>query len=47
MKTRDDLYDQVEKAIKALHPYEVPEIEAIRRKGLDAYSRWVTEETSR
>ena len=47
MKTRDELYDEVEREIKALHPYEVPEIAAVRaERVLDAYGRWVVEETS-
>jgi periplasmic divalent cation tolerance protein len=47
MKTRDELYDEVEKEIKSLHPYEVPEIEAVKAdKTLDAYGRWVVDETS-
>lgn len=47
MKTRDELYGEVEKEIKSLHPYEVPEIEAVKAdKTLDAYGRWVVEETS-
>jgi len=29
MKTRKDLYGAVEKAVKAIHPYETPEIIAI------------------
>lgn len=47
MKTRDELYDEVEREIKALHPYEVPEIAAVRaERVLDAYGRWLVEETS-
>ena len=47
MKTRDELYDEVEKRIKALHPYEVPEIAAMKAdRVLDAYHKWVVDETS-
>lgn len=46
MKTRRDLYEEVEREIKALHPYEVPQIEALEASGvLPAYERWVTDET--
>ena len=46
MKTRRDLYEEVEKEIRALHPYKVPQIEALEALGvLPAYERWVTEET--
>ena len=39
MKTQDELYDEVEKEIRALHPYEVPEIAAMKAdKVLRAYS---------
>jgi periplasmic divalent cation tolerance protein len=47
MKTRDELYDEVEREIRALHPYEVPEIEALKtEKVFDAYAKWVVEETT-
>jgi len=46
MKTRQDLYEEVEKEIKALHPYEVPQIEAFEAwAALPAYGRWVRDET--
>jgi periplasmic divalent cation tolerance protein len=48
MKTRRDLYRQVEKTLKAIHPYEVPEIIAVPlAEGIEAYLRWIEEETSR
>lgn len=48
MKTRDELYDEVERQIRALHPYEVPEIAAVKAESVsEAYGRWVVEETSR
>jgi periplasmic divalent cation tolerance protein len=47
MKTRPSLYRQVEEAIKALHPYEVPEIIAMTVSGaLPDYAMWVETETS-
>ena len=46
MKTRSELYDEVEKEVKALHPYEVPEIMAVEaRTVLPAYEKWVVAET--
>lgn len=46
MKTRDELYDEVEREIMRLHPYEVPEIEALKaERVLDAYAAWVDRET--
>ena len=46
MKTRRELYLDVEKEIRALHPYEVPQIEAIEAVSvLPAYERWLIDET--
>ncbi len=47
MKTRRDLYPELEMAIKAIHPYEVPEIlgEAIVEGNPD-YLNWIEVETS-
>ncbi len=46
MKTRDGLYDEVEKEIRSLHPYEVPEIAAVRaERVLPEYGQWVVDET--
>jgi periplasmic divalent cation tolerance protein len=47
IKTRDDLYPQVEAAIRASHPYELPEIIAFKPAGgLPAYFEWVLQETA-
>jgi periplasmic divalent cation tolerance protein len=47
MKTRDELYDEVERELRAIHPYEVPEIVAVRAERVfEAYGKWVVEETS-
>lgn len=42
IKTLADRYADVEKIIKSLHPYELPEIIAVPVKtGLPAYLQWV------
>jgi len=42
IKTREDLYDKVEKAIKELHSYETPEIIAVPIvKGTSEYLSWL------
>ena len=44
LKTTADVYPRLETRLKALHPYEVPEIIAVDLvKGLPAYLAWVTE----
>jgi periplasmic divalent cation tolerance protein len=46
IKTRESLYARLEDAIRGLHPYEVPEIIALRvTAGLPAYLQWVLEES--
>jgi periplasmic divalent cation tolerance protein len=46
IKTRDDLYNKVEAAIKNQHPYETPEIIAVPIvKGSKEYLQWISEET--
>ena len=47
LKTRRSLYPQVEQAIRALHPYELPEIVALPiEAGLDGYLDWIAAETA-
>jgi periplasmic divalent cation tolerance protein len=47
IKTRKDLYDVLERTVRELHPYEVPEIIAIDiEKGLPDYLKWIHEVTS-
>lgn len=47
IKTRAARYAEVEDAIRALHPYELPEIVAVPvARGGDDYLQWVAEETS-
>ncbi len=44
MKTRQDVYDQLEDCIKEVHSYDVPEIIAIPvLKGIPSYLQWVDE----
>jgi len=46
IKTTDAAYPALERAILALHPYELPEIIAVPiRCGLPAYLEWVAAET--
>jgi periplasmic divalent cation tolerance protein len=47
IKTRAQRYDEVETAIRRLHPYELPEIVAVPVvRGLDEYLEWVAGETT-
>ena len=47
IKTRAELYAEVEAAIAELHPYELPEIIAVPvTRGLDEYLEWVAGETT-
>ncbi|MHB1513530.1 MAG: divalent-cation tolerance protein CutA [Acidiferrobacter sp.] len=42
MKTTTDLYDELERRLRALHPYEVPEILAVPvARGYPPYLRWL------
>ncbi|MGD2089733.1 MAG: divalent-cation tolerance protein CutA [Candidatus Aminicenantes bacterium] len=44
IKTRKNLYQKVEEAIKAIHPYEVPEIIALPiPEGNKDYLDWITQ----
>ena len=46
IKTRAAIYNDVEAAIKSLHPYELPEIVAVPiERGLPEYLEWVGAET--
>ncbi|MBS1189864.1 MAG: divalent-cation tolerance protein CutA [Rhodocyclaceae bacterium] len=46
IKTRRERYGELEAAICALHPYEVPEIVALPiEQGLPAYLQWIAAET--
>lgn len=46
VKTTADRYDALERAIRANHPYDVPEIIAVPvTAGLPEYLQWVSDET--
>ena len=46
IKTTTDRYAELEAALRAAHPYELPEIIAVPiERGLTAYLDWVTAET--
>ncbi|GJL71757.1 MAG: divalent-cation tolerance protein CutA [Nitrosomonas sp.] len=46
IKTQKQHYNQVEKVITAMHPYELPEIIAVSLDGgLPAYLRWIAHTT--
>jgi periplasmic divalent cation tolerance protein len=46
IKTTAERYPALEAAIRAAHPYELPEIVAVKvESGLPAYLAWVAEET--
>jgi periplasmic divalent cation tolerance protein len=45
IKSREDLYPELEAAIKSLHPYEIPEILAMPViKGGKEYLNWLNQE---
>jgi periplasmic divalent cation tolerance protein len=46
IKTTAERYPELEKALRAVHPYELPEIVAVPvERGLPAYLEWVADET--
>jgi periplasmic divalent cation tolerance protein len=46
MKTRKDLFPALEKEIKAIHSYDIPEIIALPIvAGAKSYLKWIEEET--
>ena len=46
MKTRRARFAELERRVRALHPYEVPEVIALPiAAGSDAYLRWIGEQT--
>ena len=46
IKTTEERYAELEQAIRARHPYELPEIVAVRiERGLAAYLDWLGAET--
>jgi len=47
IKTTEERYAALEQAIRAAHPYELPEIVAVPiERGLPAYLEWVAAETT-
>ena len=47
IKTRAARYEQVEAAIREIHPYELPEIIAVpATRGLEEYLQWVAHEST-
>lgn len=47
IKTAAARYAELEAAIKASHPYQLPEIVALPASGLPAYLDWVMQETKK
>jgi len=46
MKTRKELFERLKKRAVELHPYDVPEVIALKIKaGNEAYLRWIGENT--
>jgi periplasmic divalent cation tolerance protein len=47
IKTTAERYDELEAALRAGHPYELPEVIAVRvDRGLPAYLEWVAAQTT-
>ena len=47
LKTREDLWDELQKAVRELHPYDVPELLALPvQKGLHANLEWLAGQTT-
>jgi len=48
IKTRENLFSSLEKAVCSIHPYEVPEIVAIPLCGMGAsYGKWLDESVTK
>lgn len=46
IKTRSDLFEELEKRVKSMHSYTVPEIIGIKiKKGSENYLKWLDEVT--
>ncbi len=46
VKTRADLFDELQKRVKSMHSYTVPEIIALKiKKGSEDYLKWLSEVT--
>jgi periplasmic divalent cation tolerance protein len=47
IKSASERYDQLEAAVRELHPYELPELIAVEAAaGLPSYLAWIVESTS-
>jgi periplasmic divalent cation tolerance protein len=46
IKTTRERLPAIEERLRALHPYELPELVVIAAESSDAYGRWVAEETT-
>lgn len=47
IKSREALFENLERRVRQLHPYEVPEVIALPVvRGLEEYLKWVTVETT-
>jgi len=47
IKTRSELFERLERAVKRVHPYETPEIIGLRiEKGNGPYLNWLLKETT-
>jgi len=48
IKTTESRYDELEQAIIANHPYELPEVIAVPiERGFKQYLQWINEQTAR
>ncbi len=46
IKTREDLFEELEATIIKLHPYEIPEIISFEiQRGFSGYLRWIDDST--
>lgn len=46
VKTKSELFEELEKKVKSLHSYTVPEIIGIKiKKGSESYLNWISEVT--
>ncbi len=46
IKTKEELFEELEKRVKSLHSYTVPEIIGIKiKKGSESYLKWLSEVT--
>ena len=48
IKTREDLFGDLEAEVKQLHPYDVPEVVAVKATNVNQpYLNWVMESTKK